>query len=415
MTEKGKGGLYFGWYVVGTCFFLMALAYAPSTTLVGQFLVPVVDAFGVSNTAATLIVTVGMLAAVFASPVAGGLLTRFGTRKLVTVMLLISAGSNVGMGVAGNFLILNIFAALRGISLAFVGMVPIAMMVAAWFGRSRQGKAIALATIGSGIGAMAVSPLLAFIIEDYSWRWGFFLFALLSLLCVPLVLATFAPSPQVKGLQRLGDDPPAPQAAGEEPAPDGMSGSEALKSGKFWAILLGFLFVAGVCQTWVNNAPGFYNGKLGISLIMVGTLIAVTALVLTVGKLLLGAFCDKFGARLGFFVSVACLVLCYALGIIGEIGAIAGLAMVCAIVMGLGQASLNITMPLITGQICGSRAYGVCMGYLQAAAAIGSAFIPLGASALLDVTGNYSPAFVFAGALGLIAIILIFAAYARQR
>jgi MFS family permease len=410
MAQNGKG-IYFGWYIVLTCFLLMALAYAPSTTLVGQFLVPMATDFDITVTVSSTIVTIGMLAAMIASPIAGKLLTKYGTRKLVVAMLLVSAVSNAGMCFAPNFVLINVFAAFRGVALAFVGMVPISMMVMTWFGKSAQGRAMAFATIGSGIGAMAVSPLLAVIIEDISWRYGYLLFTGLSLLCVPLVLITFAPSPAAKGLTRLGDDPGA-KASG---APlTGMTGGEAMKSGMFWMVLLGFIFVSGVCQTWVNNAPGFYSGKLGLSAIMVGTLIAVTALTLTLGKIGLGIFCDKFGVKLGFLVSVACLTATYVLGIVGEAGVIVSMGIVCAVVMGLGQSSLNITMPLVVNQICGNKDYGVCMGYVQAGTAIGAGFLPLGTTIFLDQTGNYATTFVIAGALAVAAIGLIFGAYAVQ-
>jgi MFS family permease len=418
MSLEKKQGFYFGWWPVITGFLLMAFIYAPGTTLIGLFIAPMAATFEVSTTAATTFVTLSLLSSMIGSGFSGKLNTKFGARRVVSVMLIVVVLSYVGMAVAPSIYIAYIFSAIRGLGITFVCMIPISMLVTNWFGMKIRGKALGVASVGSGIGAMVLSPIVATIIERYGWRTTYIMFAVFTAVCIPLVLATFSPNPQAKGLARLGEDPEETAAAALAGgnAVSGIAGGQALKSPMFWVVMIGCVTMGVSTQTWINLAPGFY-GSLGIAALTIGVLVSVTALTLTIAKLGLGAVCDKFGAKIGIAISMGGILLCYAFGVMAGFNVTMAvmLAYVCSALMGIGQSVLNIVLPLITGDLFGRKDYGTIFGYFNVGVYCGAGLGPLLAAALIDMTGAYKASFSVTFGFALVTTILLIASYGLRK
>jgi MFS family permease len=415
MSTEKKQGFYFGWLIAGTGFLLMALIYAPGTTLVGLFIGPMATTLGVSTTASTTIVTLSLIASLVGSAISGKLNTKFGPRRIVSVMLIVLILSYVGMAVAPSIYIIYVFSALRGFAITFVTMIPISMMITNWFGVRIRGKALGVASVGSGIGAMVLSPIVAALIGSIGWRNVYFIFAVFGAVCIPLVLATFSFTPEVRGLVRLGDDP-ADTTASSGGAVSGLTGGQALKSAMFWAVLVGCITMGVGTQTWINLAPKFY-GSLGLPDVTVGLLVSVTALALTVAKLGLGAICDKFGTKSGIFISMGAMLLCYAFGIVAGFNAAIGvlLAYVCSALMGIGQSVLNVVLPLIGNDLFGRKDYGTIFGYFNVGVYGGAGVGPIFGAMLLTATGAYTATFSVTFVCVAITFILLMAAFALRK
>jgi MFS family permease len=413
MSAERKQGFYFGWWPVGAGFLLMALIYAPGTTLIGLFIAPMADSFGVSTTASTVFVTLSLLSSMIGSGFSGKINTKFGARRVVSAMLIVVALSYAGMALAPDIYVAYVFSAIRGFGLTFVCMIPISMMVTSWFGTKIRGKAMGVASVGSGIGAMVLSPVVAGIIENHGWRTAYFLFAVFAAVCVPPVLAAFSPSPRAKGPARLGEDPDEAAAGGEA---SGITGGQALKTPMFRVIVLGCVCMGVTTQSWINLAPKFY-GSLGMAAMTVGALVSVTALTLTVAKLALGAVCDRFGAKVGVAISMGSIILCYACGVLAGFSAAMAVvpAYVCSALMGVGQSVLNIVLPLITADLFGRKDYGTIFGYSNVAVYCGAGIGPLAAAALLDGTGAYTAPFSMIFAFAVVTAILLMASYKLRK
>jgi MFS family permease len=417
MSVEKKQGLYFGWWPVVTGFLLMALIYAPGTSLIGLFIGPMATTFEVSTTASTTFVTLSLLSSVIGSGLSGKINTKFGARRVVSVMLIVMVLSYLGMAVAPSIYIAYLFSAIRGFGITFVCMIPISMLVTNWFGVKIRGKALAVASVGSGIGAMVLSPIIAGMIEGYGWRTTYVMFAVFSAVCVPLVLATFSPSPQAKGLTRLGDDPnDAVAAASSDGALTGLTGGQAMKTAMFWAVIIACICMGVGTQTWINLAPPFY-GSLGMAAMTVGVLVSITALALTVAKLLLGAVCDRFGVKVGIVISMGAILLCYAFGVLAGINAAIAvlLAYVCSALMGIGQSVLNIVLPLVTNDLFGRKDYGTIFGYFNVAVYLGAGTGPLLAARFIDITGAYTLSFSVTFGFVAVTTILLMASYGLRK
>jgi MFS family permease len=410
MAEEKQSGFYFGWWIVVTGFLLMGLGYAPNTTLVGLFISPMVVEFGVGATAASTMVTVMMFGSMIGSPIAGKMCMKFGCRKVVSVMLVIMIIGYIGTYWSPNLIAVDVFAFVRGFAGACAGMVPISIMINTWFGKKMLGRAMSFASVGSGIGAMALSPIIAIMIAGIGWRVSYLLLTVLTAVCIPFVLITFSPSPQAKGIVRIGDDPTESAETKIAQELTGITSGQALRTPMFWAILLAFIFMCTGTQSWINNAPGFY-GSVGFEAAIVGTLVSVTSLMLTIGKLVLGVICDKLGVKAGYVISMGSIFLCYLLAVAAGMNRIAALVYVCSVLMGFGQSVLNITMPILANDLFGRKDYGTCVGYLQMGAALGASVGPLFTTMFLDTTGVYTMTFVTAGVIVALSVVLVFVSF----
>jgi MFS family permease len=405
--SKKQGGFYFGYWVVVTGFFLMGFLYAPAMTLVGLHVSPLAAEFGISTTASSFLITLSMFSAMIGAGFAGKMCTKYGTRRIVAIMLIVEVIGYAGLALSPSIFVSYVFSAIRGFGMVFVTLIPVSMMVTTWFGKRAVGKALGIASVGSGIGAMVLGPIVAGIIENMGWRSAYGLYVILAAACIPLVLACFSTTPASKGVARLGDDPVAAAATATsgDTSARGLTGGQALKSAMFWLAFLGTVAMCLAAQGWVNLAPTFYAG-LKIDAMTIGTLIAVTALALSIAKIVLGAICDKFGTMAGVISCIACIVASYGGAIVAEIGVIAVLAFACSALIGLGQAGVAICLPLIAKDLSSQKDYGTILGYLTTGMYIGSSFGPLLLSMSLDRTGAFVAPFAIAIGSVVLALIL---------
>jgi MFS family permease len=416
MSLEKKREFYFGWWVVVACFLLMAFLYAPGTTLVGLHVAPLAAEFKTSTTASSFLITLSMFTSMIGASFAGRMCTKHGTRKVVSIMLIVVVIGYAGLALSPGIYVACVFSAIRGFGLVFVTIIPMSMMVTTWFGKKVVGKALGIAGAGSGIGAMTLSPIVAKIIESMGWRIAYGMYAILAAVCIPLVLACFSPSPAAKGLARLGDDPEETAAAASsgDAASLELAGGRALKSAIFWFAMLGAVTMSITTQGWINLAPTFYAG-LDIDALTIGTLISVTALVLTVAKIAFGAICDKFGAKVGIALSLGCIVACYVLAIVADTNVIVTLAFVCSALIGFGQTMPSVVLPLIVKDLFGQKDYGTIFGYLNTGVYLGASFGPLALAMLLDGTGAFAVPFATALAFIVFAFIAYMAAYGLRK
>ena len=83
-------------------------------------------------------------------------------------------------------------------------MICLSILTERWFAPSVRGKALGVATVASGIGAMILNPVTAMVIEKASYSGGFIFFAILALIPIPFVLAFWKDYPADAGVDRVG-------------------------------------------------------------------------------------------------------------------------------------------------------------------------------------------------------------------
>ncbi|MBV7389148.1 MFS transporter [Enterococcus alishanensis] len=381
-----KKSIYHGWFIVLTCMVIMAFVFAPRINLVGVFVQPLSESFGVSRTAVTLMMTIGtivtMLGALF---VAGKLFQKVKIKKVMTVAIVLEIIAFIGYALAPNIYVIYFFAVIGGFNGVCLTSIPISILINSWFGPKLRGRAMGIAMLGSGLGSMILNPVMGFIIQEFSWRWGYALIAVLNLIVtLPLILFTIANSPAEKNLEQIGQV----ENTGTS-AVNGLSFKQARHTSIFWIMAFAFILYSAVSTIFNANGAAYYT-DIGFTPIFAASLISFSSAALLVGKLILGEICDRTNAFTG--AAIASMVMFFGVVLILVTSNIPSMGIPSAIVFGLGNALPTVTIPLLTAEMFGNLDYGQIVSKLNVASSFGAALGPILGSSFYDMTGSYSSA-----------------------
>ena len=400
--------MYFGWRLVAVGFFMQMIVFAPMINLSGIYIIPLSEHFGVLRSAATMTSTFALATSIVASMLAGKLLSRYNIRKMMASFLAVSAVGCLLCAAAPNLLTVILGSIIRGASLPFMTVIPLSILVGNWFGKEIRGRAWAVTTMGSGVGIMLISPMVAAILVRWGWRGGYVFYAILALVMIPFVLLTCYTYPSDKGLEQKGKPAGAEDSAVEL---KGVLLKDAMKGPVLWLFLGACVMMGGSAHIWNLKNAAFFS-DLGYSLFIIPLLLSVSSIGLTLSKFFLGAICDKHGTRTGLIISSLSLMSGFLVFIISY--TLPRLAFVGAFGVGFGLSVISITPILMARDLFGDRDYGTISGVTQSFISIGTVIFPQIAAAGFDRFGNYIPAWGGACLLTMSAMFIALAAYRTQ-
>ena len=91
---KPKKGIFYGWFVLGACFFAMFVTTGARNG-VGVFVIPMSDSFDWSRGTISIALALGWLVNGITQPFLGRLYDRYGGRKVIAVSLVVMGGGTV--------------------------------------------------------------------------------------------------------------------------------------------------------------------------------------------------------------------------------------------------------------------------------------------------------------------------------
>ncbi|XP_075433821.1 monocarboxylate transporter 13 isoform X2 [Ascaphus truei] len=181
-SRPPDGGVQ-GWLVVLSCFLQAGLVFGVLRSF-GVFLLEFVEYFGVSSGSVSWVTSSGVAVQQLCSPLGCALALRFGSRPVVMFGGFLSA---LGMFLASFATsISQLYLCIGGVSGLGWALIfsPSMAAVTRHFSR-RRSLATGVSLTGVGALSFALSPLLQFLIESYSWRGAMLLLSALALHSVP--------------------------------------------------------------------------------------------------------------------------------------------------------------------------------------------------------------------------------------
>ncbi len=390
--RDGDGGwresskIFYGWWVVGACFVSMAMAGGIGNLSFPIFLKPLTEEFGWSRAQVSGGISAFMLAIAVTAPLVGRIVGIYGARAVMVPAALV-----VGlclMLLARLTSLWQLYALRLGVGVAFTALahIPVNVTISRWFVRKR-GRAMGIAMIGSSVGGLVLTPVVASSVDSLGWRptlvvlggvmWVVLAPVLFLLMRNKPADLTLLPDGDTRGVALAG--------ATVVGADEGMSAREAVRSGRFWA-LVGVYLLAYTCvfSAMVHQYPYFSDQGFpaGQAALLVSTLLGF-AVLSGVGfgwasdrydVLRLSAVCYAFGATgmalllwAGPVISVAGYIVCF----------------------GLLFGGTTPLTALIIGRIFGMKAYGVIYGLYQTVICLSGFIGPISMGYIYDVTGSY--------------------------
>lgn len=245
MDADDRKGFYFGWAIVGAGTVVTLLTVGMRLS-VGPFFLPMAHDLGLTRSQLSSVVALGMMVYGLSMPVAGQLVSTWGTRWVLLAGTAIVAASVAGTIMATSELgLLLSFGVGMSVGLAFTSPVSLTPVISRWFIRQR-GMALFFLSAGSMAGIAILTPAFTSAIASFGWREalvGFaLLFALASIPTALFVIREQAPeNADLRGV-RAGK---APAAIGRPlRAEPGLRVREAVRTVPFWQIAFG-LFACG--------------------------------------------------------------------------------------------------------------------------------------------------------------------------
>lgn len=402
--------LFFGWKTVFAGAIIACWGYGSWYYGMGALLLPLTQEFGWTRTQLTLAFSMRSIEGGLEGPIGGWLIDKYGERKITIISTIIACIGLVAVlyvKTIWQFVIVWGFIVSLGFNLGLYDTVNSA--VAKWFHRDRS-RAIGIVTLGGGLGAPVIVPIMAFIIQDYGWRSALiFVIVSTAALCIPLAWFFMKDHPpEYYGMLPDGDHLKVKE--GEEAVKIDygydFTPKEALKTKSFWMMLIAFMLNGGTLAMITIHQMAFHQ-SLGIDALAAAGILGLMATISLGGRFLTVTLGNKYTERqyimLGYTLrTIGLVIFIYARTI--------PLIMLFALFYGVGY---GITIPSQTSlraNYFGRKAYATITGYTTMFGAITNVAYPVFAAWIYDTTGSYIQAFWVVTALQAFAILFMYLA-----
>lgn len=410
-----------GWRVVGASAVGIGTGAALYQYVSSLFIAPVQAAFGWSRGEIATGAAIGLVGALSA-PLVGMLVDRYGVRRVAPVSIALLAAAFAGMALlAGSYWQFVFCSGLIGLAAPGTTGLVYTRVINGWFDTSK-GQALGVMAAGVSVGALALTPVVAWAIANWGFKGGYLALAALTLgIGLPAVLFGVHPAPadvvpadvaaaEEAAIEAVAEGAPpaaavrelaATTAALRDEAQHSVPWRAALRTRGFWLLAFAMLMVNTPSTGILTQLDPMLAGK-GISAAHIAAYIALFAVSVLFGRIGVGMLFDRMNAR-----RVAAVVTLG--GAVGSLLLTAPAPVIVvplAIVMvGLLQGAETDVMAWFIARMFGQADYGVIYGGLATASLFGTALGVVGFGRLYDYSQNYDIALTGAAVMFAVAAV----------
>lgn len=386
--------LHYAWIVVAVAGGAILLG-AGVRSAPGIFLLAMEEDIGISRSAVSLAVSLGLIFYGLAAPLSGRFVDRVGPRRVATIGLLITAVGSALAAVSNSGWQLDLFlGVVSGIGTGLIGSVLGAAIANRWFATNRS-MVVGLFGGLMSAGQLLFIPLLSGIGLSHGWRTATWWLAGLAAAAVLPVAWFVRDHPSAMGLAPYGASIPVPA-----PTPDKSIMKKALRSREFWLLAGTF----GICGATTHGIIGTHFIAHAVEhgftpRIAAGTLALIGAFNF-VGTIASGWLTDRVDPRrllMGYYgfrgLSLFLVPLVH-----DQLGLVA-----FAVLFGLDYIATVPPTVALTVEVFGSQNVGTVYGWVFFSHQAGAALAAFGFGLLREEAGDYVLAFLAAGTLAVAA------------
>ena len=393
--------IFYGWWIVLATNLICLIGFGTWLYSFGVFFKPMMNEFGWTRAMTSGAASLRSIEGGVAGPIVGWAVDKYGARRVIMF-----GGFVSGLG----FAMMPFVNSLLGFYIAYgivvsIGMsamlyLPAFTVIAKWFTR-KLSRALAVLSLGAGLGGLICAPAAALVISHFGWRTAFLgIGVLIWVVVIPLSLVV-RERPEDMGLRPDGDPPdPESDAAwkGDDANAAGASDytlKEALVSSAFWIIALTFFFSSlSHSVVFVHAIPALTDA--GITAEMAAFSVGLLTVVSIAGRLSFGYLGDFVDKRYLFLFAYilqggGVLILIVAQEMLTVYLFVA--------VFGVGFGATVPLLASIRADYFGRAALGKIQGFMSPVTMVAGATGPVSAGYLFDTTGSYDSAFLAVGLL----------------
>ncbi|MFP6891119.1 MAG: MFS transporter [Nitrospinota bacterium] len=386
------------WTVIASCFIILGLGSSLNFNF-GIFIKPLLDEFSWSRSAISAGFSIFMLAGSGSAILAGGLADRYGARYVVFGGTFLIVGAMYFASRLQNILEFYLLVgAVTGLGRSAFN-TPVIAYIQRSFTRNR-GLATGLAGAGGGLGILLTAPLIGYFIASFGWRLSYMAIgAVVLALAIPAVLLLRPMTESESGGGAVG-----PRHREVAPLPEAAQGmSQIVRRRSFWTVL-GSHTTDCMCHSilLVHIVP--FAIESGIPRFQAAMLMSALGAGALLGRLFCGVLSDRIGPKKALFSALIIQTLPIPLLLFSPTLPVLYLVTSLA---GLGIGGHGTMYPLVTREFYGPKRVGLLVGTFTSGASVGMAAGGFLGGVLYDLAGNYTLAFVFSFAIGVVSLFLV--------
>lgn len=399
--------IYYGWFVIAGCFLGLFTVFGMITSF-SVFFGHIVGEFNLSHANTSIIFSLQIVSTYGSLSILGFFVDRYAVSRLVLIGAGLVGGGLIGAGTLGSFVGVAVsYGLLAGIGFGLTMIIAYTTPVM-WFGR-RRGLASGIAISGGGMGMLVLPPLSEWLIDGFGWQKAYLLLGVAIFLII-----VFSGRLVVDRPSSLGVDPSAEFPDGDIPeVKKDTSALEQVYAVK--QIVLSTPFVLMTLSFLAAYTPHYALSVHFVEYLQVNGIGRTTG-VLALSVLGISNVSGKFLAGYIADLSNPTTVLGGAAAICGlSVTAIAlvqrpVLVLALTVFYGIGLGGIGSVLSLVAADLFGTVNLNAVFGVSAISYMIAGSVAPFAAGYTFDHLGNYTPAFIVSGCIGITAAGLVFAA-----
>jgi MFS family permease len=382
--------------IMGIVFAATALAVGTAQYAFGLFIEPLEQTFGWTRTqisASLSFAAVGGLAA----PFIGRAMDRFGARPILVGSLLIAGVGFVARPLMSELWHWYALSFLQFIAFSGMTILPTGRLVSAWYPHAR-GRMLGIAAMGNNFGGLTIPASVATILAFATWRESFVAIGVCCFVVALLAWVVIRERPPSTSPGKNTD-----RSRNAITAPTGATARQALGMRVFYAILAVITLGYFTYSTVLTHALAHLLNK-GMSTAAASFALSMLAVGGLGGKLLFGALCDRYGARVATTINLSGQAVFAMLLATLETHTALTLSMPA---FGLFMGGFGVASTMLVQDSFGMRHFGSIMGLMSASTVVAFGIGPVIAGLSYDYTGSYSLSFMVVSGLFLLAVLIL--------
>ena len=388
---------YYGWVIVGLCFFNLVVAFGLWYSF-SVFYLALMKDFGWSRGSAASIFSVFVFCNALTGPLAGRLLDRFGPRLVIPAGAVLLSAALVLVSFTQSLWFFRIsYGVMAGVGVSLMGFTTNSALLSRWFER-RRGAAVGIAFAGIGIGMMALTPLAERWIAAFGWRGAYLCLAgLVAGVIIPLNLFLARANPASMGLEMeggtQGNGKKRKQIRWEVQVLDPAWAAKpwtlaaAVRTRPFWLLMLAYCCSSFCYQSTLMHAASAMVDS-GLTVQAAAVYLGLVGVFSSGGKALFGALSDRLGRELTTLLTV-CICSLGMLALIFISPQLAMLALAFAFLFGVGYGGATPIYPAAAADLFMGGSFGLIFAVIFLGTGVGGAVGPYVSGLLRDATGSY--------------------------
>ena len=405
-----SGGFYYGWIIVGVALVSMAFWLGIRTSF-SIFYVALLEDFPWNRGDSAGVQSIALLTYTVLAPLVGGLIDRFGPRRVILpgiLILCLGLVSCATIDSLAQFYLL--YGVVMGTGITSIGIISYSAILAHWFEKKR-GLASGIAVSGMGLGTFALVPLSQYLISAWGWRVTFVITgALVLIILVPIngLFLRHKPSEvgqPVDGINAGRTSENSRQNPLNQPTvKTDWTIRKALLSGRFWGLMaFCFFAVIGLYVVLVHNVRFLVDQ--GVPKMAAALVFAITGIISSAFRIFWGWLSDRIGREITFTMGIFCACLGVVSLLLIESTGNKGFLYGFAVFFGMGWGVSAPMFMAVSADLFKGRIFGLIFGVVEAGIGVGCALGAWVPGFIFDQTHSYQWAFV------LVLIVLVMSGF----